>query len=71
MKKNLFKRFSLLNFDRSFSRGLGSQLVWLAALMCAVYLVLAGISYLGELYASGGKTENRFVDILLVLIDPG
>lgn len=69
--KQFFKRFSLLGFDRSFSKGFGSQLVWLAGIMCIVYLILAGISYLGELYATDGKTYNRFVDILMVLIDPG
>ena len=66
---NFFKNLSL-RFDRSFSKGLISQLVWLAGIMCVVYIVLTGISYVGEMYA-GNKGENRLLDILFVLIDPG
>ena len=29
-----FKQFTLLGFGRSFSKGLGSQLAWLAGTMC-------------------------------------
>jgi hypothetical protein len=65
----IFKHFTLLDFDRSFSKGLGSQLAWLAGIMCLVYIVLTAISYIGEMYAGNGN--SRFLDILLVLIDPG
>ncbi len=68
---NLFKHFTLLGFDRSFSKGLGSQIKWLAGIMCVVYIVLTAISYLGELYVGKGSEDNRLLDILLVLIDPG
>lgn len=69
--RKIFKHFTLLGFDRSFSKGWGSQLVWLAGIMCFVYIVLAGISYIGHLYAGDGSGSNRLLDILLVLIDPG
>lgn len=71
MSKNLLKHFTLLGFDRSFSKGLISQLAWLAGIMCVVYIVLTGISYVGEMYAGGESENNRLLDILLVLIDPG
>ena len=66
-----FKQFTLLGFDRSFSKGWGSQLTWLVGIMCAVYIVLAAISYLGEMYVGKEGENNRLLDILLVLIDPG
>lgn len=69
--KQIFKHFTLLGFDRSFSKGLISQLAWLAGIMCVVYIVLTGISYVGEMYAGGEGEDNRLLDILLVLIDPG
>ena len=69
--RQIFKHFTLLGFDRSFSKGLVSQLVWLASIMCIVFIVLAGISYVGEMYVEDGSRDNRFLDILLVLIDPG
>lgn len=69
--KQLFKHFTLLGFDRSFSKGLISQLAWLAGIMCVVYIVLTGISYVGEMYAGNESGNNRLLDILLVLIDPG
>lgn len=69
--KQIFKHFTLLGFDRSFSKGLISQLAWLAGIMCVVYIVLTGISYVGEMYAGGESENNRLLDILLVLIDPG
>lgn len=71
MSKNLLKHFTLLGFDRSFSKGLISQLAWLAGIMCVVYIVLTGISYVGEMYAGNESGNNRLLDILLVLIDPG
>ena len=69
--RKFFKRFSLLEFDRSFSKGIGSQLVWLTAIMLVVYVVLALVSYVGQMYMAGESEQNRFIDILLVLIDPG
>lgn len=71
MRKDLFKHFTLLGFDRSFSKGLISQLAWLAGIMCVVYIVLTGISYIGEMYAGSESENNRLLDILMVLIDPG
>lgn len=71
MKNKNFKRFTLLGFDRSFSKGLGSQLAWLVGIMCVVYIVLTGISYVEDLYAGNGSENNRLLDILQVLIDPG
>ena len=68
--KQLFKHFTLLGFDRSFSKGLVSQLAWLFGIMCIVYIVLTGISYAGQMYA-GGNGNSRLLDILMVLIDPG
>lgn len=69
--KQIFKHFTLLGFDRSFSKGLISQLAWLAGIMCVVYIVLIGISYVGEMYSGNESGNNRLLDILLVLIDPG
>lgn len=71
MSKDLFKHFTLLSFDRSFSRGLISQLAWLVGIMCVVYIVLTSISYVGEMYSGSEGENNRLLDILLVLIDPG
>ena len=69
--KQLFKHFTLLGFDRSFSRGLKWQLAWLGGIMCVIFIVLTGISYAGEMYAGNGSDETRLLDILFVLIDPG
>lgn len=66
-----FKHFTLLGFDRSFSKGWGSQFAWLAGIMCIVYIVLTAISYWGEMYVGNGSEDNRLLDILFVLIDPG
>lgn len=70
MKQKL-KNFTLLGFDRSFSKGLKSQFIWLAGIMCFVYITLTGISYAGEMYAIGKGGDKRLLDILLVLIAPG
>ena len=67
--KQIFKHFTLLGFDRSFSKGLGSQLVWLVGIMCVVYIALTAVSYVEEMYVGNGN--KRLLDILLVLIDPG
>ena len=63
--KQIFKHFTLLGFDRSFSKGLISQLAWLAGIMCVVYIVLTGISYVGEMYAGDESENNRLLDILM------
>ena len=67
MKLKNFK----LSFDRSFSKGMGQQIIWLVGIMLVVYLILAGISYLGGMYTTDGEDNKRFLDILFVLIDPG
>ncbi len=69
--KRLFKHFTLLGFDRSFSKGLKWQLAWLVGIMCVIIIVLTAISYAGEMYAGNVSDETRLLDILFVLIDPG
>ena len=68
--KQIFKYFTLLGFDRSFSKGMVNQLIWLISIMCIVYIVLTGISYVGGMYVGYKGENNRFLDILWVLIDP-
>lgn len=69
--KKFFRHFTLLGFDRSFSKGLLFQLLWLLGIMCVVYIVMAAISYFGQLYVSGNGAHNRYIDILLALIGFG
>lgn len=69
--KSTKRNFKLL-FDRSFSSGLGKQIIWLFAIMLAVYLVLVILSSFKLLYSPGSEgSHGRWYDILLVLIDPG
>ena len=69
--KKFFRHFTMLGFDRSFSKGLLFQLLWLLGIMCVVYIVMAAISYFGQLYVSGNGAHNRYIDILLALIGFG
>ena len=69
--KSTKRNFKLL-FDRSFSSGLGKQIIWLLAIVLVVYAVLIILSYVSTLYTPGGEdSQGRWYDILLVLIDPG
>ena len=69
--KDFFSTLSL-RFDRSFSKDLFRQVIWLIGIMAIVYIILAGLSYVSALYTPGGEnSQGRWYDILLVLIDPG
>ena len=68
---NFFKDLPL-RFDRSFSKGLVRQVLWLVGIMAIVYIILAGLSCINSLYTPGSEdSQGRWYDILLVLIDPG
>ena len=67
-----FFRTLPLRFDRSFSKGLFRQVLWLVGIMAIVYIILAGLSGISALYSPGGEdSQGKWYDILLVLIDPG
>ena len=61
-----------LRFDRSFSKGMFKQLVWLFGMMVIMYTLLIGLSYIHTLYTPGEEgSHGRWYDVLFVLIDPG
>ena len=64
-------RYLPLYFDRSFSKGVVKQIIWLVAIMLAVYLVLVLLSYSNLLYDSHTGSGSRWHDILLLLVDSG
>ena len=69
--KNFFRNLPL-RFDRSFSKGLFRQVLWLVGIMAIVYVILAGLSGISALYSPGSEdSQGKWYDILLVLIDPG
>lgn len=69
--KNIFNNLPL-RFDRSFSKGLFRQLLWLVGIMAIVYIILTGLSGISALYSPGSEdSQGKWYDILLVLIDPG
>jgi len=61
-----------LRFDRSFSKGMFKQLVWLFGMMVIMYTLLIVLSYIHTLYTPGEEgSHGRWYDVLFVLIDPG
>lgn len=61
-----------LRFDRSFSKGLYKQVLWLLGIIVLVYIVLVALSYVRALYTPGCQgSHGRWYDILFLLIDPG
>ena len=69
--KRFFKHFRLY-FDRSFSKGLMAQLLWLSALIIVIYAGLVGLSYVKSMYSAGAdNTMGRWYDIMFLLVDPG
>ena len=70
-KNKWFKNIGLY-FDRSFSKGIVKQLLWLVGIMLVVYALLIIMSYSGWFYSSrGAESEGRWYDVLFLLIDPG
>ena len=69
---NIFKKNYKLIFDRSFSSGLGKQIIWLLGIMLAVYMLLIVLSHIKTLYSPGeGDSLGRWYDIIFLLMDPG
>ena len=71
--KNIFKNISL-KFDRSFSRGIFKQVLWLAGIMVVVYGILVAMSYVESLYNPSTALQDshgRWYDILFLLMDAG
>ena len=67
-----FKKNYKLFFDRSFSSGLGKQIIWLLAIMLVVYVLLIILSYIKTLYSPGeGDSLGRWYDVFFLLMDPG
>lgn len=61
-----------LQFDRSFSKGVMKQLLWLLLIMICVYLFLVLLSFISELYNPGDtESRGRWYDVLFLLVDPG
>ena len=61
-----------LRFDRSFSKGLFKQVLWLLAIMAIVYLLLVAMTHIRACYApETGLGQGRWYDVLFLLIDPG
>ena len=69
---NLFRHFKL-SFDRSFSKGIARQVVWLLAIMAITYGLLILIHYIGRPIFDAGKDDDRnvFSQTFLLLMDPG
>ena len=68
----IFFRNLPLRFDRSFSKGLFRQVLWLVGIMAIVYIILAGLSGINAFYSPGSEdSQGKWYDIMLVLIDPG
>ena len=66
-----FRMFTLL-FDRSFSKGLFRQILWLLGIMLIVYFGFIGLSFFGMFYTPGGDgSRGRWYDVLFLLLDPG
>lgn len=71
MKTKWYKNIGLF-FDRSFSKGIFKQLLWLVGIMLIVYLILIALSCFGLFYTEGcDGSQGRWYDVLFVLIDPG
>ena len=69
--KRFIKHFRLY-FDRSFSRGLLAQILWLLAFVILVYIGLVGLSYFKSVYYPGAEDSmGRWFDIMFLLVDPG
>ena len=69
---NIFKRNYKLVFDRSFSSGLGKQIIWLLAIMLVVYVLLIILSHIKTLYSpEAGENYGRWYDVIFLLMDPG
>ena len=61
-----------LRFDRSFSKGLFKQVLWLLAIMAIVYLLLVAMTHIKACYTPvTGVSNGRWYDVLLLLMDPG
>lgn len=61
-----------LLFDKSFSKSLSKQIIWLVGLMAIVIFVLIVISFFAPYYeAHDGERDGRILDILYMLLDPG
>lgn len=70
-KKKWYKNIGLY-FDRSFSKGVFKQLLWLVGIMLMVYAVLIILSYSRLFYEKGAEGSlGRWYDVLFVLVDPG
>ena len=68
----IFKKNYKLIFDRSFSSGLGKQIIWLLVIMIVVYVLLIILSHIKALYSPGvGESMGRWYDIIFLLMDPG
>jgi len=68
---NFFRNLPL-RFDRSFSKGLFRQVIWLVGIMAIVYIILVGLSSISSLYTPGSEdSHGRWYDVILILIDPG
>lgn len=68
----IFKKNFKLIFDRSFSSGLGKQIIWLLAIMVVVYVFLIFLSHIKMFYLPGkGDSQGRWYDIFFLLMDPG
>lgn len=69
--KKPFKNLGL-TFDRSFSRGVGKQIVWLLVIMLLMFGLLLALSSLRVFYAPGAEgSRGRVWDVLFLLFDPG
>ena len=69
---NYFKKNYKLLFDRSFSSGLGKQIIWLLAIMLIVYVLLIILSYIKTFYSpEEGESLGRWYDVIFLLMDPG
>lgn len=61
-----------LYFDRSFSKGMIKQTLWLLGILLVIYVVLITLSYLRQFYAVDADGSNgRWYDVMVSLIRPG
>lgn len=66
------RRNFALFFDRSFSKGVVKQIIWLATVMLAFYLILVALSVVGVFFANDSlEGDARWSDVAFLLVAQG
>lgn len=67
---SFFKNFEL-NFDRSFSQGLGRQVAWLVIIVLLAFFLLMLISAVGYAPEANTPFYQRCIDVIALMMNPG